>query len=92
MCMICKGLERGKFSPEEAREKLEEFVDLDLLDEEHQEKVESLISEMLEEEYYWESAKKNTRKYEDYDENDEYINEDEYLDDSDYSDEEPYDE
>jgi hypothetical protein len=90
--MICKGLERGKFSPEEAREKLEEFVDLDLLDEEHQELVESLISEMLEEEYYWESAKKNTRKYEDYDENDEYLNEDEYYEDYDSQDEEPYDE
>lgn len=92
MCMICKGLERGKFTPEEAREKLEEFVDLDLLDEEHQEKVESIIAELEEEEYYWASAKKNTRRYEDYDDNDEYVDEEEYSDSYDYSDEEPYDE
>lgn len=78
MCMICKGLERGKFSPEQAREKLEEFVDLELLDEDHQEIVESMIAEMEEEEYYWDSAKRNTRKLEDYDRNDEY---DDYLDD-----------
>lgn len=70
MCMICKGLEKGKFAPETAREKLEEFVDLDLLDEDHQEEVENLISELEEEEYYWHSAKKNTRKYEDYDDYD----------------------
>lgn len=71
MCMICKGLERGKFNPDQAREKLEEFVDLELLDEDHQEIVESLIAELEEEEYYWDTAKKNTRKYEDYDEEDE---------------------
>lgn len=80
MCMICKGLERGKFSPEEAREKLEEFVDLDLLDEEHQEKVESLISEMLEEEYYWETAKNNTRKLEDYDQEEYDVDDESYED------------
>ena len=86
MCMICKGLEKGKFSPEDAREKLEEFVDLDLLDEDHQEEVESLIAEAEEEEFYWASAKKDVRKYEDYD--DEYVDEEEYADDYSYPDEE----
>jgi len=85
MCMICKGLERGKFTPEEAREKLEEFVDLELLDEDHQEEVESLIAETEEEEYYWATAQKNARKTleEDYDygfEDEDYPATD-YLDD-----------
>ena len=66
MCMICKGMEKKKFTPEEARDKLEEFVDLDLLDEEHQEVVESLIAEAEEEEYYWASAKKDLRHIEDF--------------------------
>lgn len=88
MCMICKGLSRNKFTPEEAREKLEEFVDLDLLDEDHQEVVESLIAEAEDEEYYWSSAKRNTRKLEDYDDEDS-LEEDEYGDG--YY-EEPYDE
>jgi hypothetical protein len=86
MCMICKGLEKGKFSPEDAREKLEEFVDLDLLDEDHQEEVESLIAEAEEEEFYWASAKKDVRKYEDYD--DEYVDEEEYADDYSYPEDE----
>lgn len=88
MCMICKGLERGKFNPDQAREKLGEFVDLELLDEDHQEIVESLIAEMEEEEYYWDTAKKNARKYEDYDE-DEDLDE-EHIEDS-YTDD-PYEE
>lgn len=79
MCMICKGLTRNKFTPEEAREKLEEFVDLELLDEDHQEIVENLIAEAEEEEYYWASAKRNARKLEDY-EDDEVV-EDEYVED-----------
>lgn len=81
MCMICKGLERGKFNPEQAREKLDEFVDLELLDEDHQEIVESLIAEMEEEEYYWDTAKKNTRKYEDYNDEDEAVDE-QFIDES----------
>jgi hypothetical protein len=89
MCMICKGLEKGKFSPEDAREKLEEFVDLDLLDEDHQEEVESLIAEAEEEEFYWASAKKDVRKYEDYDDED-YVDEEDYQED--FSDEEPHEE
>jgi hypothetical protein len=89
MCMICKGLEKGKFSPDDAREKLEEFVDLDLLDEDHQEEVESLIAEAEEEEFYWASAKKDVRKYEDYDDED-YVDEEEYQED--FPDEEPYEE
>lgn len=88
MCMICKGLERGKFTPDEAREKLEEFVDLDLLDEDHQEEVESLISETEEDEYYWSTAQKNARKT--LDEEYDYGYEEEYEDES-YSDDEPYD-
>jgi hypothetical protein len=87
--MICKGLEKGKFSPEDAREKLEEFVDLDLLDEDHQEEVESLIAEAEEEEFYWASAKKDVRKYEDYDDED-YVDEEVYQED--FSDEEPHEE
>jgi hypothetical protein len=87
--MICKGLEKGKFSPEDAREKLEEFVDLDLLDEDHQEEVESLIAEAEEEEFYWASAKKDVRKYEDYDDED-YVDEEDYQED--FSDEEPHEE
>lgn len=90
MCMICKGLEKGKFSPDDAREKLEEFVDLDLLDEDHQEEVESLIAEAEEEEFYWASAKKDVRKYEDYD--DEEYSEEEYEDDYALPDEEPFEE
>jgi len=74
MCMICKGLEKGKFTPDEARDKLEEFVDLDLLDEDHQEEVESLISEVEEDDFLWASAQRDTRKYEDYDDQD-YIDE-----------------
>jgi hypothetical protein len=87
--MICKGLEKGKFSPEDAREKLEEFVDLDLLDEDLQEDVESLIAEAEEEEFYWASAKKDVRKYEDYDDED-YVDEEDYQED--FSDEEPHEE
>lgn len=68
--MICKGLEKGKFSPEEAMEKLQEFVDLDLINEDHEEIVESLIEEAREEEYYWDMAEKNARV--DYDEEEYY--------------------
>lgn len=87
--MICKGLERGKLSPETAREKLEEFVDLDLLDEDHQEIVENLIAEAEEEEYYWASAKQNVRKYEDYDDEDGF--EEDQVEDY-YPEDPPYDE
>lgn len=79
MCMICKGLERGKFTPEEAKDKLEEFVDLDLLDEDHQEKVESLIAELEEEEYYWSNATRDARR--DYDNDVDYYDDYEDLDD-----------
>ena len=89
MCMICKGLQRSKFSVEEAREKLEELVDLDLINEDHQEVVENLIAEYEEEEYCWATAKKNTRKYEDMDEEDSVVDEDDYGSDS--YDEEEYD-
>ena len=84
MCMICKGLEKGKFSPEEAMEKLEEFVDLDLVDEDHQEEVESLIAEAQDEEYYWSTAKKEAVK--DYDDQYDYYNVEEYEDESSFSD------
>jgi len=94
MCMICKGLKRNKFSPEEAKEKLEEFVDLELLDEDHQEEVEALIAEAEDEEYYWASAQKNMRRYEEYEEDEEEGSsvEEEYLDRGDSSEKEPYDE
>lgn len=94
MCMICKGLERNKFSPEEAREKLEEFVDLDLLDEDHQEEVESLIAEAEEEQYYWSNAQKDASRHldEGYDV-DEYVDEEpafeeDYFADDNYNEEE----
>ena len=88
MCMICKGLERGKFTPEQARDKLDEFVDLELLDEDHQEIVESLIAEQEEEDFYWDSAVRDTRKYEDYD--DEEFVEEEYAED--FQSDDPYEE
>lgn len=83
MCMICKGLQKGKFSPEEAMQKLEEFVDLDLIDEDHQEELESLIAEAQDEEYYWSSAKKDaTREYDD--QYDYYNAEEDYEEPNDY--------
>lgn len=85
MCMICKGLEKGKFSPEEAMEKLEEFVELDLIDEEHQEVLESMIAEAQDEEYYWASAKKDAAK--EYDDQYDYYNaEEDYEDTNEYDD------
>lgn len=85
MCMICKGLQKGKFSPEEAMQKLEEFVDLDLIDEDHQEELESLIAEAQDEEYYWASAKKDAEK--DYDDQYDYYNaEEDYEEPSNYDD------
>lgn len=80
--MICKGLQRGKFTADEARDKLEEFVDLDLLDEDHQEIVENLISEVEEEDYYWSNAQKNARKT--LDDNYDYGMDDYYEDEENY--------
>ena len=60
-----------------------------MLDEDHQEEVESLIAEAEEEEFYWASAKKDVRKYEDYDDED-YVDEEEYQED--FPDEEPFEE
>lgn len=85
MCMICKGLERGKFSPEEAKIKLDEFVDLDLLDEDHQEEVESLIAEAEDEEYYWSNAQKDASRS-----LDESYNLEDYVDDESSYEEEFY--
>jgi hypothetical protein len=45
MCMICRGLKNHKLSIEEAQEKYEEFVEMELIDEDHQEEVEELIAE-----------------------------------------------
>lgn len=58
MCMICSGLKTNKLSLNQAREKYEEFLELDLIDEEHQEELESLFSDIESEEIYWNSAKK----------------------------------
>ena len=92
MCVICKGLSKGSLSLEDAREKYEEFVDLDLIDEDHMEEVETLIAEKEEEENYWSSAKKDyLQRREDYvDEPDEEDIEDESYED-DYLDEEDED-
>lgn len=59
MCMICRGLKNHKMSVEEAEERYQEFLELDLLDEEHQEKVEELIAEAADELAYWDLAKKD---------------------------------
>lgn len=44
---------------EEAEEKYQEFLELDLLDEDHQEKVEELIAEAADELAYWDLAKRD---------------------------------
>ena len=95
MCMVCRGLKNNKLSLEEAIEKYEEFIELDLLDEDHQEKVESLIAEAEEEAYYWSSAKKDYLiQQDDFNENDlleEELANDEYLrekEDEDYENDE----
>jgi len=76
MCMICRGLKNNKLSLQEAIDKYEEFLDLDLLDEDHQEIVEELIAEAEEEEYYWSSAKRDVMRME---LEDECVDEDELL-------------
>ena len=91
MCMICRGLNNNKLSLQEAIEKYEEFLDLDLLDEEHQEIVEELIAEAEEEEFYWSYAKRDALRK---DLEDEDIFEDENLliqDDITLEDDEEYD-
>jgi len=92
MCVICKGLKKGTLNLEDARDKYEEFVDLDLIDEDHMEIVETLLAEKEEEENYWSSAKKDYLRgredYEDTEESEEDLYEevncdDEYEDDED---------
>ena len=55
MCLICRGLKKGKLSVDEAREKYEDM--LDLIDEDHQEVIEDLLAEYEEDANYWRSAK-----------------------------------
>jgi hypothetical protein len=55
MCVICRGLKNNKMSLQEATEKYEEFLELDLLDEDHQEEVEELIAEAESELSYWDN-------------------------------------
>jgi len=89
MCMICRGLKNNKLSLQEAIEKYEEFLDLDLLDEDHQEKVEELIAEAEEEEYYWSSAKRDVMRLE---MEDDIIDQEDLLsEDNDLEDDEDYD-
>jgi len=65
--MICSGLKNNKLSIKDAIKKYEEFLDLDLIDEEHQEEVEELLAQLEEDEYYWDTAKKDYfRSKEDY--------------------------
>lgn len=59
MCLICRGLKNHKMSVEEAEERYQEFLELDLLDEEHQEKIEELIAEAADEIAYWDLAKRD---------------------------------
>ena len=86
--MICSGLKKGKFSYQEAVKKYEEFLDLDILDEDHQEEVEALLAEVEGDEYYWKSAKQDYyRSKEDYEDEGDY--DEDYLNDD--SDDEEYD-
>ena len=79
MCLICRGLKKGKLSLEEAREKYEDM--LDLIDEDHQEVIENLIAEKEEEENYWSNATRDyLRRDDDYDE-DEAVEEAMYEED-----------
>lgn len=92
MCMICNGLKRNKLTVKEAQEKYEEFLDLDLIDEEHQEEVEELISEHEENDFYWKSAQKDyLRSREDYNDNlvsdDDLPADEDFMDDLDFEDE-----
>lgn len=85
MCLICRGLKKGKLSLEEAREKYEDM--LDLIDEDHQEVIEDLLAEYEEEQNYWINAKREyyRRDNDDYDEEDaldEALIDDEYEDDN----------
>jgi len=83
--MICNGLKRNKLTVKEAQEKYEEFLDLDLIDEDHQEEVEELIAEHEESEFYWSSAQKDyMRGKEDY--NDDIAFDDDLANDDDLSD------
>lgn len=69
MCMICSGLKNNKLSIEQAKDKYEEFLELDLIDEDHQEEIESLLSEAENDQFYWSSAKKDyLRSRQDYEE------------------------
>lgn len=56
--MICRGLKNHKMTVEDAEKKYQEFLDLDLLDEEHQEVVEELLAEAQEDLTYWSLAKR----------------------------------
>lgn len=81
MCMICSGLKNNKLSIQQAKEKYEEFIELDLIDEEHQEEIESLISEAESDEMYWVTAKKEyLRSRNDYEDDLECLEETEYDD------------
>ena len=81
MCMICRGLKNNKLSAEEAKEKYEEFLDLDLIDEDHQEEIESLIAEAESDELYWLSAKKDYfRSRQDYVDTGEDLVDEDFLD------------
>lgn len=58
MCLICRGLINNKLTVEQAQEKYQEFLDLDLLDEDHQEAIECLIADAFEERSLWEDVAK----------------------------------
>jgi hypothetical protein len=91
MCVICKGLKKGSLTIEDARDKYEEFVDLDLINEDHMEIVETLLAEKEEEENYWSSAKKDYLRgredYEDVEESEEDLYDEEEDFDPDYDEE-----
>lgn len=89
--MICTGLKRNKLTVKEAEQKYEEFLELDLIDEDHQEEVESLIAEHADNEFYWNSARKDYfRGKEDY--NDDVFYEEELQQEDDLIDDLEFDE
>jgi hypothetical protein len=74
---------------EEAEEKYQEFLELDLLDEDHQEKVEELIAEAADELAYWDLAKRDVfrRDYDDDIDVNELVHDEVDDPETDYSDE-----
>ena len=75
--MICSGLKNNKLSLKQARDKYEEFIELDLIDEDHQEEIENMFSDAEADEFYWKAAKKDyLRSRNDYEDEDDFFEDD----------------